>query len=395
MNRRRPAFTLVELLVVVGIIALLIAILLPSLQRAREQARMTSCLSNQREAGKNAATFANDHRNRLQIVAHQDAIDRADAGRTIYAYYSYPSSTYSNALQSPRSREPLLWTVAYAETAGISFEKKNWRWGARADSYADLLTDKLGAMETGKLEWVTCPSDKQRHGTPGYPDSSDIGPDGGGFELTGASDNDGTANSPARFYYGELSFAMNQDIVGADRPLNDDDPAIPGCFRGGGTGVLTDDHIGGEEMTAGERLKGDIDKVFQPSNTLLMVDGGDDVGPDYGQSTNSTHNRIMLVNSDNFLADETTAVPNGPVRAELGSFVRNHFEGDQILPLDRHSDGRLNVLRADYSGESIAPVAFDEQNQGNSVRKIPRKYAPLVWVTPYDVGKFYDPDQVE
>ena len=59
------AFTLIELLVVVAIIALLMAILLPTLQRAREHAKATVCVSHLKEWGKTFALYVQDNEGRV------------------------------------------------------------------------------------------------------------------------------------------------------------------------------------------------------------------------------------------------------------------------------------------------------------------------------------------
>src|SRR5687768_8266206 len=70
-RRRRGAFTLVELLVVIGIIAMLIAMLMPALQRARKQARTVQCLSNLRQIGMAAMTYANQNKGYLLAKCDQ------------------------------------------------------------------------------------------------------------------------------------------------------------------------------------------------------------------------------------------------------------------------------------------------------------------------------------
>ena len=92
MDRRAAAFTLIELLVVIAIIAILMAILIPTLHRAREQGQRAACLSNLKQLTVAWILYADDNDNKIVSGSTGEGgehmVDEKEDGWVHWAGYS-------------------------------------------------------------------------------------------------------------------------------------------------------------------------------------------------------------------------------------------------------------------------------------------------------------------
>ena len=229
-RRAAGGFTLIELLVVVAIIALLISILLPALAAAREAGRTAKCLSQERHSIQSTMNFAGERHGQAPIAGWWYSWVKRDfhsekLGDDLLYFYHNTDKVY----------RPLPFFASLCVFNGIPLN----RWSL------DGIRDELSLMknDAGKafLAYYRCPSD-------------------------------------ATFRSGRRQRDVDYSLTLGCYDWADKNQCVTEM-----TSYLFNEYVLGQWPAAGggeARLKGKLEKVFAPAETLLFADGEPRVGGD-------------------------------------------------------------------------------------------------------------------
>ena len=135
---QRRGFTLIELLVVISIIAVLMSLILPAVQQAREAGRRTQCMNNQKNIALGAIAYATARRGKLPASGYYGVATASTP--SLFPQRSWVVELLPNLDQGPLADR---WN-------------RNVAWNNTANPKADLNNSAIGQTNIGAL---TCPND--------------------------------------------------------------------------------------------------------------------------------------------------------------------------------------------------------------------------------------------
>ncbi len=340
-SRSRVGFTLIELLVVIAIIAILAAILFPVFARAREKARATTCLSNQRQIAASIQIYAQDHEETLpgetvwaDIKVDPGVLICPTAGKSTPNGYVYSAQFANKSIGSFDNPAALVITADGKHDATATTAQNI------AYSYGDY-----DARHSGK--WIASFADGHAEFTLSRTIAGDLFTDSTKVNFLGRWKPDGT-------YYWSTS-ATNGDPV----KMQDYEAIGGNCWRfnSAGTGTQSCRFTFSEPLVLG-KLGIQFRNENESPKGVTISDQAGVLWTSTGNSTGGYYNGNLLTSAgpprlSNYIdLSETGGTGNGTL--EIGRLYAYAAKGEPVA-----IDGTFNILYEEDTKMSVSGSGYN------------------------------------